>query len=474
MASKRRNMFYENKKQETTEIDCYLAIINDVCGAGGSRMGARQSKRSVDIAGAAAAQANSQPSEERLEKLEEPEVAAKVQNGSPPVADTVSQQSYTIDRNSALNDAKKFIHLPSHLMDDALAVISNFHVPGENYRLALDKLLDRYQNKSRLANLYVSRIRNFTPSKDSLYESLQNFLKVYSNSVNAPRALKLPNLGHYLFFSFRFYNSDPNTQRAYQNLVSSNLNAVPTHEGLIDFVTEKCRNVELYSKDIHSEARETKAFKPNSSNVFMTAEKTSTTSPKKSSKTCVHFRQALSAVVASSPPIEDLTSRFWEIEDTPPTIPPAVNPEDHECEEHFKKTFKSDKSGCYIVSLPFKNGVSIPSSNRAASWGNYKRLEKKLQRDTSKMQEYQAYLKEYLDLGHMSIAQTPSAYVIPHTSGFKKGSNRIRVFSTPPLLLSMAFRSMIDFKRVQSSNFTSVRSYRSFELVDSHYAPIFT
>ncbi|KAL1140074.1 hypothetical protein AAG570_000006 [Ranatra chinensis] len=114
----------------------------------------------------------------------------------------------------------------------------------------------------------------------------------------------------------------------------------------------------------------------------------------------------------TSPPIEDLVSRFSEIEDTPPAIPPAVNPEDNECEEHFKKTFKRDKSGRYIVSLPFKNGVSIPSSNRAASWGcsyklqflpSYKRLEKKLQRDTSKMQDYQAFLKEYLDLASKAI-----------------------------------------------------------------------
>ncbi|KAL1128823.1 hypothetical protein AAG570_013357 [Ranatra chinensis] len=132
-------------------------------------------------------------------------------------------------------------------------------------------------------------------------------------------------------------------------------------------------------------------------------------------------------MVTTTPPIEELVSRFWKIEDTPSAIPPAVNPEDHECEEHFKKTFKRDKYGRYIVSLPFKNGVSIPSSNRAASWESYKRLKKKLQHDTSEMQDYQAFLKEYLDLGHMPSVRTPSAYVIPYTSVFKKDSNRIRV-----------------------------------------------
>jgi hypothetical protein len=48
-------------------------------------MGARQSKRSVDIAGAEAKK--SEGTEERLEKLEEPEVGAKVQNGTPPQPD---------------------------------------------------------------------------------------------------------------------------------------------------------------------------------------------------------------------------------------------------------------------------------------------------------------------------------------------------------------------------------------------------
>ncbi|KAL1130232.1 hypothetical protein AAG570_013170 [Ranatra chinensis] len=51
-------------------------------------------------------------------------------------------------------------------------------------------------------------------------------------------------------------------------------------------------------------------------------------------------------------------------------------------------------------------------------------------------QDYQVFLTEYIDVGHISIAQTPSAYFTPHTFVFKKSCNRIRVVfnaSTPDI-----------------------------------------
>ncbi|KAL1124238.1 hypothetical protein AAG570_002008 [Ranatra chinensis] len=59
-----------------------------------------------------------------------------------------SVYSATIDQNSALIDAEKFIHLRGHLKDDALAVISKFYVSGENYKFALDKLFDRQRSEA--------------------------------------------------------------------------------------------------------------------------------------------------------------------------------------------------------------------------------------------------------------------------------------------------------------------------------------
>ncbi|KAL1129852.1 hypothetical protein AAG570_012796 [Ranatra chinensis] len=103
-------------------------------------------------------------------------------------------------------------------------------------------------------------------------------------------------------------------------------------------------------------------------------------------------------------------------------------------------------------------------------------LEKKCQRDTSKMQDYQAFLEEYLDLGHMSIAQTPSAYVIPHTSVFKKGSNQIRVVfnASAPDIDGISLNDRLSTgPKLQSDLSKIISKFRTHSRTMHRYSPLY-
>lgn len=100
-------------------------------------------------------------------------------------------------------------------------------------------------------------------------------------------------------------------------------------------------------------------------------------------------------------PIAAQLQRFWEIEDVGESCP-IENPEDTECENHFKRTHRRDESGRYIVQLPFKNGeIPVLGSNHVSAHQRLKSLSKRLARNPYQKALYQENLQTYLDAGHM-------------------------------------------------------------------------
>ncbi|XP_063907454.1 uncharacterized protein LOC135125723 [Zophobas morio] len=148
-----------------------------------------------------------------------------------------------IHKNATLSSAEKFVYLRSLLHSDALAVISALEVTPENYDLAFAALQNRYQNKRRLAIHYLSQIKNFTGSSLNTRNGLQHFLNIHSNSINALRALNIPDLADFLLFQMVSENLDTNIRKAFEAKIQSN--SIPTYKELIDFVTEQCKTFEV-------------------------------------------------------------------------------------------------------------------------------------------------------------------------------------------------------------------------------------
>ncbi|XP_015121547.1 uncharacterized protein LOC107044257 [Diachasma alloeum] len=102
-------------------------------------------------------------------------------------------------------------------------------------------------------------------------------------------------------------------------------------------------------------------------------------------------------------PLDNLIRKFCQLEEL--MIPIGLNEEDQKCEDHFKTTHTRDKSGRYTESLPFK--TTLPLENGESYIIARKCLERQRRRLLTTPQrqvEYDGFLQEYLDLGHMSLS----------------------------------------------------------------------
>lgn len=116
--------------------------------------------------------------------------------------------------------------------------------------------------------------------------------------------------------------------------------------------------------------------------------------------------------------------RFWELEE--PIQCSKDDPEELACEEHFKNThYRLD--GQYVVRLPFKDPDCQFANSSDCSLKRFYSLEKKLDRNPQLKSEYSNFMKEYLELGHMSVVTSQSKFVIPHHCVTKEDRSKIKL-----------------------------------------------
>jgi len=125
--------------------------------------------------------------------------------------------------------------------------------------------------------------------------------------------------------------------------------------------------------------------------------------------------------------------RFWETEEIPSSL--SLTPQDQQCEDHFCSTRSRDSSGRYIVRLPFKTtppveiGQSFCSADRQV-----RSLFNRLNSQPSLKEDYQQFMRDYIELGHMhlvsDLSNKPSQKVyLPHHPVIRTNSatTRLRV-----------------------------------------------
>lgn len=118
------------------------------------------------------------------------------------------------------------------------------------------------------------------------------------------------------------------------------------------------------------------------------------------------------SLFVSSPCLDSLVSKFWELEEFPKSTPQS--PEDIFCESHFQETFYRDSSGRYVVSYPFKETPPVLGTSRQSALSRFHKLEFRLENKPALREQYHNFISDYESLNHMSKAQAGSSYVIPH------------------------------------------------------------
>lgn len=117
----------------------------------------------------------------------------------------------------------------------------------------------------------------------------------------------------------------------------------------------------------------------------------------------------------------DLT-KFWEVEEFDSK---QFSRDDEECERFFKETVSRQANGRFIVRIPLKYPESNLGDSKQLAIKRLLQLERRFISDSMLQSEYKKFMKEYIDLGHMTKVDAQSSiirYYLPHHGIIKNSS----------------------------------------------------
>nr|XP_041633409.1 uncharacterized protein LOC121503245 [Drosophila kikkawai] len=128
--------------------------------------------------------------------------------------------------------------------------------------------------------------------------------------------------------------------------------------------------------------------------------------------------------------LESVVRKFWEVENVGESGSQRTK-EELDCEAHFNANFTRLPSGEYSVRLPTKHSVEILGDSYQQAYRRFVNLENKLDRHPHLKAQYSAFIREYLDLNHMSLVDLDSRnlckFYLPHHCVIKEDSTTTKL-----------------------------------------------
>lgn len=128
----------------------------------------------------------------------------------------------------------------------------------------------------------------------------------------------------------------------------------------------------------------------------------------------------------------EAVERFWRSEE-PPKIK-IKDPADIECEELFVSTTTRGSDGKYTVRLPLVPDHKLLGDSRQTALQRFLSIERRMKRQPDYREKYVKFMNEYIELGHMGLANINvdsegEHYFLAHHGIFKKSGDtgKIRV-----------------------------------------------
>ncbi|XP_058063850.1 uncharacterized protein LOC131213751 [Anopheles bellator] len=126
--------------------------------------------------------------------------------------------------------------------------------------------------------------------------------------------------------------------------------------------------------------------------------------------------------------------RFWQVEDASlPQAAISMKISSPDLEAFFKETTSLAPDGRYVVRIPLRGELKQLGDSYQHGVKRLLALERKLERRAQTYDDYRAFMREYVDLGHMTPVESDGAgrviYVIPHSCVIKpeSSSTKLRV-----------------------------------------------
>ncbi|XP_074028523.1 uncharacterized protein [Leptinotarsa decemlineata] len=130
--------------------------------------------------------------------------------------------------------------------------------------------------------------------------------------------------------------------------------------------------------------------------------------------------------------LNEQLEKFWSIENVTQTKT-QFSDEELECESHFRQNYFRDHEGRFVVKLPLKESYKNLGESLNAAISRLESVERKLSKDINLRNQYEEFLNEYEQLGHMSkidiSLDDPNdiKFYLPHHSVIKENSSTTRL-----------------------------------------------
>ncbi|XP_065075084.1 uncharacterized protein LOC135698867 [Ochlerotatus camptorhynchus] len=139
-----------------------------------------------------------------------------------------------------------------------------------------------------------------------------------------------------------------------------------------------------------------------------------------------HINCNVSSVVG----LDELISRFWSCEEVDSGKVHSL--EEKQCEDNYVNTVQRGSDGRYTVSLPKdEDAISRLGESKDIAYRRLQGTERRLDRDPSLREQYNAFMEEYVKLGHMREVDETELEVkrcyLPHHPVLKEASTTTKV-----------------------------------------------
>lgn len=121
-------------------------------------------------------------------------------------------------------------------------------------------------------------------------------------------------------------------------------------------------------------------------------------------------------------------TRFWELDSI--SEKHSLSAEERACEEHFLRTITRGKDGRFIVKIPLKQSPEVLGESYQMAKVRFLSLERRFDRDPLFKSRYVNFMREYLQLGHMSEGNNSNdniSYYLPHHGVIREQSTTTKL-----------------------------------------------
>lgn len=113
--------------------------------------------------------------------------------------------------------------------------------------------------------------------------------------------------------------------------------------------------------------------------------------------------------------LQQQLDRFFELESV--SSHRSITKEENKCEQHFMKTTTRQEDGRFIVNIPLKQSPKTLRDSHNQALSRFQSLERRFKREPLFKETYSDFIKEYINLGHMSLVNhctNKHSYFMPH------------------------------------------------------------